>query len=194
MTSKPDVTLKSLAAVDLSRCLLRISRLSAGTWQILDADVSSGTLLDALKSHDYGDPSSAVYLGLRETAPLTLVMMFHPEQTECISRCFTGLSFPRGKATTPAEEMMLTELGNIMLNALISSLLNALKRSAMPAVPQFIEGDLQSIAEKLGSVADLDQSFRTLTIIIEIRSDEGVSTSKVFALFPEAMAQELERL
>lgn len=194
MISKPDVTLKSLAAVDLSKCLLRISRISAGTWQILDAEVSSGTLRDALKSHDYGDPSSAVYLSLRETAPLTLVMMFRPGQIECISRCFTGLSFPRGNVTSPAEEIMLTELGNIMLNALISSLLNALKRSVMPAVPQFIEGDLESIAVKLGSIVDLDQSLRTLTVTIEIRSDEGVSTSKVFALFPEAMAAELERL
>ena len=194
MTSKPDVTLKSLAAVDLSRCLLRLSRVSAGAWQILDAEVTSGTLSDALKQHDFGDPSVAVYLSLRETAPLTLVMMFRPEQIESVSRCFTGLPFPRGKATTPAEEIMLTELGNIILNGLIGSLLNALKRSVMPAVPQFIEGDLKSIAEKLGSIVDLEQGFRTLTVMIEIKSEECAATSKVFALLPEAMAQELERL
>jgi len=194
MTSKPDVTLKSLAAVDLAKCLLRISRVSAGTWQILDAEVSSGTLEDALKHHDFKNSAAAVYLNLKDTAPLTLVMMFDPENTECISKCFTGHSFPHGKSTTVAEEIMLTELGNIILNALINSLLNALKRSIMPAVPQYIEGDLQSITGELGRVVDLKAGFRTLTVTIGIKSDNCLSTSKVFALFPEELARELEQL
>jgi hypothetical protein len=194
MTSKPDVTLKSLAAVDLAKCLLRISRVSAGTWQVLDAEVSSGTLEDALKHHDFKDSAAAVYLNLKDTAPLTLVMMFDPANTECISKCFTGLSFPHGKSTTAAEEIMLTELGNIILNAMINALMNALKRSTMPAVPQYIEGDLPRIAGELGKVVDLKESFRTLTITIGIKSEECLSTSKVFALFPEALAMELEQL
>lgn len=194
MTSKPDVKLKSLAAVDLSKCLLRISRVSAGTWQVLDAEVSSGTLGDALSRHEFKDAAAAVYLSLKETAPLTLVMLFDPSNTECISKCFTGHSFPKGAGTTPAEEVMLTELGNIVLNALINSLLNALKRSQIPALPQFIEGDLGRITGELGRVVDLKQNFRTLMVTIGIKSDKCVSNSKVFALFPEPLAQELESL
>jgi len=188
----PKGILEQLAAASLEKCLLRLSRVSAGTWQVLDIKVSPSTIGDAIKQHDFKNQAAAVYFTLRAGAELTALMLFNPADMECISKGFTGHSFPRGQHTTPAEEIILLELGNIVLNAPVNAVLNALKKSAMPAVPQFIEGDAASLIAGLGAVADLKRSFRVIKATLVIRCDKCETSSEVFTMIPEELASALE--
>ncbi len=192
MNSTPDPTLKNLAETSLAKCIVRISRVSAGTWQLLGVDVSSGTIGDAVKRHDFKDPAIAVYFNRQGTFPLAAMMMFAPSQMECISKCFTGHSFPRGKTTTIAEAVMLTELGNIVLNALTNGLLNALNKGSLPVGPLFVEGDERRVTAEIGKDMNLKQVFRIITATLELKSDKSAARSEVLALLPEELAMELE--
>lgn len=194
MKESRSIVLESLIGLSVAKCLMRLSRVSAGTWQVLSSKVAYGTLRDALAQHDFKRPASAVYFTLSGAAPFSGVMLFDRADIQCISKCFTGHSFPHTAATTPAEEIMLTELGNILLNALTSKLLNALKKGFMPVVPSFLEGGLDKLASELGRIPRLKQEFRTITVALEMRTDKASARSEVLILLPEELALELENL
>ncbi|MCM2266964.1 MAG: hypothetical protein NDI60_04220 [Elusimicrobiales bacterium] len=194
MSPKPSLALESLTALSVAKCLLRISRVSAGTWHVLGTKVAYGSLRDALKLHDFTRPASAVYFTLPGAAPLTGIMLFDRADMACVSECFTGHAFPRSAATTPAEEIMLTELGNIVLNAVMSTLLNALKKSFMPAVPRFTEGGIEALIAEFKRIPKLQQDFRNIAVTVEMRTDKAAAKSELLVLLPEELALELENL
>ena len=194
MDQQPSIALESLASLSVAKCLQRISRVSAGTWQVESARVSYGSVRDALKRHDFKNPATAVYIALEGASPFATAMLFDPADIACVSQCFTGHSFPHGAATAPAEEIMLTELGNIVLNALLNTLLNAVKKSHFPAMPRYDEGGLDTIAAEFTRIPQLNQDFRIITVTIDMRCDKTSARSEVFALVPEELAMELENL
>lgn len=188
MTEESGGILTRLTETSLQKCLARLSKVSAGTWEISGISSSRGTPEDAVKRHDFKNPkASLVYLNIAEP-PLTAIMMFDPADMECISKCFMGYSFPGGPVTTQAEEMMLLELGNIVLNSLINSVLNAIKKSAMPSVPAYLEGDAGVLLAGLGAVADLKKNFHVIAATLAIGSGKSVAMSEVLVLVPEELA------
>ena len=195
MTNKHhSIALESLAALSVAKCLNRISRVSAGTWQVGEPRVSYGSIKDALALHNFKNSAAAVYIALEGAAPLTSAMLFDPAETECVSKCFTGHSFPHGKAITPAEEIMLTELGNIVLNALMNTMLNALKQSYFPAIPRFVEGGQERLEDEFKRIPNLKQDFRIITVPIGMRCDKASARSEALVLLPEELALELENM
>jgi hypothetical protein len=184
--------LRRLAATSLDECLLKVSRVGAGTLKLLDLKILSGTLEDAVKRLVFKNPAAAVYFTLKAGPTLTALILFDPAEIECISRCYTGHSFPRGSKINPAEEVLLQELGNIILNSVASSVLNALKKSSMPSVPQFLEGDTVRLLEGLGAVTDPKREHRIIQAALAIQHDNSETRSELFAAVPEEMALALE--
>lgn len=195
MTDISSGALVRLTEASLKKCLGRLSGVSAGTWELLGISASAGTAEDAVKLHDFVNPrASAVYFNLRGGLPFTAIMLFDPLDMECISKCFMGYSYPRGAVTTQTEEVMLLELGNIVLNSLINSALNALKLSLMPSVPAYLEGDFRDLADGLAPGGDLKQNFRIIAATLAIKSDKRSTRSEVIALVPEELARQFENL
>jgi len=190
----PEEPLKNLAALSVAYCLQRLSRASAGTWQVLDVKVAYGTFEDALRPHDFKHDAAAVYMGLRGISPLTAMMLFDPDDIACVSKCYTGQSFHREGKLTPADEMLLVELGNVVINSLISALLNALKKSFMPTVPKFVEGGKAKLAGDLLNAVGINTSFRIITVTLGMSATECSAKSEMVALIPEEMALELENI
>jgi len=180
-----------LTEASLTKCLARLSSVSAGTWEILGISDFSGTLEDAVRRHDPKKPAGAVYFNFGELR-LIAMMLLDPGDIECISKCFMGYSFPRGPVTTQTEEVMLLELGNIILNALTNSALNALKKSVMPPVPAYLEGDLNRLLEGVGAGVALKNNFRIIAASLAIKSDRSVARSEVLVLVPCELAREIE--
>ena len=192
MSQKQDVTIESLTALSLAKCLLRLSRVSAGTWQVAGVKISSGTLRDALQQHNFKNQAAAVYFNLKGMSPVTAVMMFDAGDLECVSKCFTGHSFPQHGAITPADEIIMTELGNIVLNALINVLLNAIHKSFMPALPVFAAGDLDRIEVEISRKVNPRQAFRIVASTLNLKADAALAKVQVLVLLPEELALELE--
>ncbi|HBA60677.1 MAG TPA: hypothetical protein DCZ92_07635 [Elusimicrobia bacterium] len=181
--------------MSLERCLAKLSKISAGTWQLTGVSSSRGTLGTAVGQFAFnGGEAAAIYVEMRAAAPFLSFMLFHPEDMDCISKCFMGYSFPRGSSISQAEEVMLQELGNIILNALNNSVMNALRRSFLPSVPGYAAGGSQAIVEGLGAVSDLNKNYRTVSASLAMRSGELSSSCNLFLLLPEEFAAELEGL
>jgi len=191
MTDNSSEILSRMTEASLKKCLVRLSGVSAGTWELLGVSASRGTLENAVKLHDFKNPSAGVvYFGIGGF-PLTTLMMMDPLDMECISKCFMGYSFPRGAATTQPEEVMLLELGNIILNAVINSALNALKKSGMPSVPAYLEGDALRLLEGLGASVDPKKNFHIITATLAMRSDKCEAKTEVVALIPEELTPQV---
>jgi hypothetical protein len=194
MNPKASAILERVAVSGLEGCLDKLSKVSAGTWKIAGTGVSVGTLADAVKRHDFKTQSAAaVYFNVPGGFPFTAIMFFEPDDIGSISKCFMGYSFSRARRPTQPEEVMLLELGNIILNSLVNSVLNALKRSCLPMLPRYAEGDPRSIEAAIGSVVDPKQNFRILTVTLAIGCGKCVGKSEVLAMIPDGLAAELEK-
>lgn len=194
MNEKEITVLERLAVLSLERCLVKLSKVSAGTWQLVDTSSLNGTPGVAVARYDFANrPAAAVYFDIKGDHPMTSLMIFDPGDIDCISKCFLGYSFPKQGGISKSDEVMLLELGNIVLNSLSNSVFNALGASFMPSVPQFVAGDAVRIAESVRAVAGAAQTFRIVASTLAIQCDKRISCSKVIALVPEELARELER-
>lgn len=182
--------LHALARAGLERCLARVSRSSTGTWRVTACSRYPGTAA-GLFGERAGRPAAAVYLAL-DSAPLCALLLASPAELECVSRGFTGHGFPAGPAVSPAEEIMLSELGNILLNAFVNPLLNALGKGLLPAIPWFTDGDAGTIPARLPPGPVLAAGRRILRAAIDLRCGEASAQLELFAFLPEELALEIE--
>lgn len=193
MTPPNDGTLERLATLSLERCLVKLSKVSAGTWQLLATSCTLGTLNEAIAQYDFKNrTAAAVYAEVKGGVSFSSLILFDPEDLDCISKCFLGYSFPRAQSVSLSEEVMLLELSNIILNALTSSFMNALRAGFIPSVPRFVEGNSAAVTAGLGAAIDPDKNFRTVQAALAMQSGDSVSTCKVFAFLPEELARSLE--
>lgn len=194
MEAKISAILERLAVSGLQKCCAKISRISAGAWEISGASVSVGTIEDALARHDFTHPAVAVYFNVKGEFPFTSLMIVDLNDTGHILEAYLGSTFPHAGELTHPAEVMLTEIGNIILNSLMNSVLNAMKRSAMPPVPGCAHGDAGRLLAALGGGAAPGQDYRTVTASLCIRYGERVSRGEVIGLIPGELEHELERL
>ncbi len=188
MNSTQGGFLRQLAASGLKTCLSRLARVSPCTWQVPEISVSVGTLEEAVGRHDFrGGPAAAVYFTLNAGQALTALMLFDPADMECLAKGFTGHSFPRGQRTTMAEEVMLLELGNVVLNAMVNPVLNAARKCALPPVPEFAEGDAARLLQALGAAADLKRESLVVKAALVIKCENSGTTCEAFAMVPPGL-------
>jgi hypothetical protein len=86
------------------------------------------------------------------------------------------------------------ELGNIVVNSFINSVMNALKRSSMPPVPKCVDGDARRIAEAAGAGSELEMKYRVVVASLLMQSDRMSGAAEVIGLLPGELKRELERL
>jgi hypothetical protein len=193
--SKQDIgILERLAAAGLEKCCLKISKVSGKGWRLSDIGISSGTLEEALGRCDLEARSSVVYIHVEGRLPFTSLMFFPPGDVAHVTRCFLVDLPVEAGGIVRFEEVILLELGNIVLNALINHLQNALKKSAIPSVPMLLKGDSASISRGLGVHVDPSKQYRIITAAVSVQSQERVSGGTVLAVIPGEMSAELERL
>lgn len=186
--------LERLAVSGLVKCLAKLAKVSAGTWRIRSVKLSRGTLEDAVLQHDFSHPAAAVYFHARGEFPFTSMILFDLEHMELISKCFLGYSFPKAPTFTQTEEVLLMELGNIVVNSLINSVMNALQRSCIPPVPRCVDGDARRVATGAGSGLDPERNYLIITAALAMQCDKKESITEVIGLIPEELERELERL
>ena len=183
-----------LVAASLEKCLLRISSVSGGAWRLSGLTVSRGDLAAAVSRHEFKNPDAyAVYIHVESGLPFTSLMFFDTDDVPHISKCFLGEALKEAAGIAQFDEVMLLELGNIILNAIINYLQNALKKSAIPSVPMLLKGSPAEIAGGLAVYLEPQQSFRVVTAAITVQCGARVDTGEVLAIIPEALAAALER-
>jgi chemotaxis protein CheY-P-specific phosphatase CheC len=115
------------------------------------------------------------------------MVIFRPEDIETISRGFLGFSFSKLPGFTQAQELLLSELGNIILNAVISALSNALQRSFLPSAPKCVSGETQYLLEALWSALGEERPNSVVTIMLDLQCDDAITRCEVVAVIPESL-------
>lgn len=193
MNSNEKGILERLAALSLERCLVKLAKVSAASWQLSGTAGATATLSEAIGQYDFKDRhAAAVHVDVKGGGIMTTLMMFDTEDMDSISKCFLGYSFPRGKGVSQPDEVMLLELANIVLNSLCNSVMNALQASLIPSVPRYAGGDRAGLAAALGASTGQEQKFRTVAAGLAMQSGNISSKCTVLVLIPEDVALQLE--
>jgi len=192
MDTKVGQILERIAVTSLERCVAKLSRISAGKWSVADAEVSCRTMEEAIRDHaGTRGAGAAVYFEVRGEFPFTSMVVFRPDDIEIISRGFLGFSFSKLPGLNQAQELLLSELGNIILNSFISSLSNTLKRSFLPSAPKCVQGEPQFLLEALWTATDNGKRLNLITVTLDLQCDNSVTRSEVIAIIPGAMEKAL---
>ncbi|MBI4802119.1 MAG: hypothetical protein HY796_06310 [Elusimicrobia bacterium] len=195
MSADASRILERLAVESLERCVVKLSKVSVGVWHIDKTNISWGTMEEAIRQHSFNnDAASAVYFDIKGGFPFVAMIIFEPRDIECIAKCFLGYAFPRTQSLRQSEELLLSELGNIILNSFIGSMCNVLKISFVPSAPKCVHGEPQYLLEAFGATMDLKQNFRIITVTLSIQCDKAVTKSEVIGIIPGKLEAEIERI
>ena len=192
MDSKASRILESIALLSLEKCAVKLSRISAGKWSVSEVRVSSRSMEDTLKEHGASSgQGAAVYFEISGEFPFTAMVVFRPEDIDTISRGFLGFSFSKMPSLSQAQELLLSELGNIILNSIISSLSNTLKRAFLPSAPKCVQGEPRFLLEALWTSVDPALRHHLVAVSLDLEFDKSVTRSEVLVLIPENMERAL---
>lgn len=127
-----ETPLEKLVSAGLNKCMLKLSAAAHGAWRLESVRWRGGWQQE--------DPPAggreAVRVTVGHPAPLATILLFEGREAEHLCRCFVhdDLAAALGPGS---QQVTLLELGNIVLNAVINSLLKALKNTAIPSVPEY---------------------------------------------------------
>lgn len=189
MDLKAGKILESVAVTGLERCVAKLSHISAAKWSVASASVSTRGMDEAVREHSAGEraSSAAVYFEVKGEYAFTAMIVFRPGDIEILSRGFLGFSLSKLPGMNQAQELLLSELGNIILNSLISSLSNTLKRSFIPSAPKCVQGEIPFLLEALWASLDSEVKHSIVTVKLELRCDKDLTRSEVIAVIPANM-------
>ncbi len=180
-------TLKLLAAAGLEKCLLRLTKVTPGTWLLSGVRVFSGTVRDAVRRKEgEAQPGAAIRVKIKGPIPFTTALLFNPADTKYISGCFAEDSV-YGTLIADQPEVTIIEIGNIVLNALANSLLKAFNRSAVPSVPAYFQGGPGAIEEWLG-VGPAE--FTVVSAAFTMQRGGVSARAEILAFLPPHLAEE----
>ncbi len=192
MDEKASRILESITLLSLEKCAVKLSRISAGKWSVSDVRVSARSMEETIKDHASSrGPGAAVYFEIAGEHPFTAMIVFRPEDIDTISRGFLGFSFSNLPSLSQAQELLLSELGNIILNSIVSSLSNALKRAFLPSAPKCVQGEPRFLLEALWTSLGSGNPHRLVTVALDLDFDKAVTRSEVLVLIPESMEKAL---
>ncbi len=190
MNDKARQALERIAFLSLERCVAKLSRISAGRWKVAEAAVSLRSMEEAIASAPSG-AGAAVYFDVSGECPFASMVVFRPDDIEILSRGFLGFSFSKLPTLSQAHELLLSELGNIILNALVGSLSGALGRSFLPSVPKCVQGEPRFLLEALWTSMDRGSRHSLVAVTLDLECDGNVTRSEVLTVIPDAMEEAL---
>ncbi len=179
-------TLARQAAAGLEKCLLKMTQVSAGAWQLAGTRAFHGTVRDAIKRDRGTAPTAALRIKIKGSPPFTTAIIFNPEDTSHLSRCFLDGAFCELQ-DWDQPEVTIIEIGNVVLNALANALLKALATTAVPSVPAYFKGDTGSVEKWLDAGAG---TFTIVSAKLSAQRDGRSASAEVLAFLPPALASE----
>ena len=108
---------KGLAEEAVARSIAKLARISSGNWELKDIEVAVSA--EALKPAGDQDGAGVIFT-VSGPGSLRSLITFRPGDVEVISRCFLGYSFVKMSSMNKAEELLISEVGNILFNSFLS--------------------------------------------------------------------------
>ena len=186
--------LENIIIAGLEKCVGKLSKVSAGRWSLEDVKVSRGALSEiSLARPTTSGGGASVYFKVSGDHPFAVMVIFQSADIEFISKCFLGFAFPRMADIDQAEELLLSELGNIILNAFVGSLSNALKKSFIPSGLKSLKGERRFLLESLAAVLDKDRKYSLISTMLDLQCNHFVTKAEVIGIISEKLEEEFKK-
>ncbi|HAH31961.1 MAG TPA: hypothetical protein DCL44_06580 [Elusimicrobia bacterium] len=185
--------LENITVASLEKCVGRLSKVSAGRWSLADVSVSRGVLSDMSFERRSGESGAAVYFEISGDCPFTAMIIFQAADIKPISKCFLGFAFKGLADANQSAQLLISELGNIILNSFIGSLSNALKRSFIPSAPKCLTGEPRFLLEALAAFLGKEQKYSLVSVMLDLQCDHIVTRAEVVGIIPEKLEAELKK-
>jgi len=186
MNNMNEDALALLTKAGLEKCLLRMTEVSPGAWQLGDVRVFKGQVREAIRSRERGDkPAAAIRIKIKGDTPFVTAIIFNPEDIKHISHCFAEEQY-YGPVSEEQPDVTVIEIGNILLNALANSLLRAFGKSAIPSVPAHFQGDYGAIEKWLGAGPEV---FTIISAKFTMQREDLTSAAEILAFLPPTLAE-----
>ncbi|MDA8243995.1 MAG: hypothetical protein M0025_07745 [Elusimicrobia bacterium] len=189
MQEKAAKALREIAAESLEKCVSRLSRVSSGRWSVAGSAVACRSMTEAVKEHSgrAAGESAGVYFDIAGDYPFSSMVMFKTEDAEVFSKGFLGTSFTRFQNFGQAQELLFSELGNIILNSFAAAVSKAAGRPLIPSVPKCVRGETQFLLEALWSSMGAPGRRNMLTVTLDLSCCGSVTHTELIVLIPEAL-------
>lgn len=167
----------------MRKCVARLSRASAGKWSVGAVTAAHRSVDQAGEELAAVAPGLAVCFEVAGETPFSCMVAFRPGDAETVSRGYLGFSYT---AVSSAKELLFAEVGNIMVNAFLSSLADALKRRFLPSVPRCVSGEPAFLLEALWAGCGC-RKHSVVMITLGLDCDGSSTRSVVAAVIPDEL-------
>ncbi|MFH1618708.1 MAG: hypothetical protein ABIG11_02280 [bacterium] len=179
----------------LSHCLSKLSKMTGSPWLIEAGDMKWLPMPLLVREYSSDEQTgAAVYFDVAGDMPMSLMIVFHPRDTGIIARCFLGHSYPFLSHLNHLEELVLSELGNIVVNAFVGALANEMDSIMLPSVPRCVQGSRFALVEALQSTVKEPGRYSACKMPLRMESAGGSASSELLALFPASSLEKLEKI
>ena len=193
MNIKTNSILETMVAASVKKRVAMLSRVSTGKWSVADISVPQRSMDEILSGHTAArGAGAAVYFEVCGEHPFTSMVLFRQEDIDIISRSFLGFSILKLQLFNQAQELLLSELGNVVINAFNGALSNILGRGFLPSAPKCVRGVPRELIEALWTALKPGQVHNVVTVALELRCGKDMTHSEVIALIPKSLEQALD--
>lgn len=176
----------------MDKCISKLSKISQGRWSISRTKISWNNLDEIMNSYVPREGTGVgVYFQIAGDYPWTAMIIFQPEDVEIISKFFFGDYYTRLSHLNHAQELILAEFGNVILNSFVGSLSNILEKAFIPSVPKCIQGKTDYLIEALEIIIQDLPRQKIVTIELELSHDNLTSKSEILGIIPENLEKEI---
>jgi chemotaxis protein CheY-P-specific phosphatase CheC len=189
MDAKAVETLERIASESLEKCVSRLSRVSGGKWGVADSRISWQSMREAVRAHSTGSrgAGAAAYFEVKGEYPFTAMVVFRPGDIEVLCKGFLGVPFMKLPDLNQAQELLFSELGNIIFNSLVSELSNTMKRAFIPSAPKCVKGEIAFLLEALWASLDGSDKRSLVTVLLDLRCGDDTTGVEVIVLIPPGL-------
>ncbi|HCC48526.1 MAG TPA: hypothetical protein DEQ38_10500 [Elusimicrobia bacterium] len=185
MNSANEEKIRKLLEAGLEACLKKLSSVSPGEWTLESVRVFDGEPAEAAQAGGAGQTAIVRVTVQGGPAFNTALLLARGDMTH-LSGCFIDDQVP-WDGDSGRHVVAMLELGNIVLNVLINSLLKALKKSSIPSVPAYLVAEPDALAEGLAGPAP----FTLIAAVFTASRDGRAAKAQALAILPRTLSEEL---
>lgn len=175
--------IKDIVREGLNKSLDRLNKVSSAKWNVAGVEFS-------LKKAEYD--AVCIYLTAKyENEVISFAMFVDTKDVKDISRIMVGYAFNDYYKLNMAEEVLLLELGNIILNSILSEMSNKIRNAIIPQVPKIIQSDKLFLLENISNILEENQGKTVINSNISLNAGDKKINFEVFSFLSTAFLNKL---
>lgn len=163
--------LKKIIETGLKKSVERINKISSYKWEIEKI---------SFEIDNVDKETICVYLVAPSFNKISFLLFVEKKDSDNIFRSFSGYSFGCTNRITKVEELLISELGNIILNSVLGEIANRIKMAIVPQSPKTINGYKKFLLEGISSMIDTNINKTVVSSSIYVKASQDIKLELYF--------------